>query len=167
PAPGSRPSAARRTCATWKAAPGACAWRSPSARGRASTIRCRPCAPPCGWRRGWRTSSSTRRPSTSRERPVRWRPPRRVDAAQPATPPAKSTKRGGSVGSTRQCPRSVTLPLHEVSAQWELARDSFTERLVVGAHFASEEHTSELQSRENLVCRLLLEKKKSELTRLA
>src|SRR5690606_39629036 len=54
-----------------------------------------------------------------------------------STPPAKSTERGGSVGSTRQCPRSVTLPLHEVSAQWELARDSFTERLVVGAHFAS------------------------------
>src|SRR5690606_41208404 len=31
-----------------------------------------------------------------------------------------------------------------------------------GAHiFRSEEHTSELQSRENLVCRLLLEKKKT------
>src|SRR5690606_40555096 len=29
----------------------------------------------------------------------------------------------------------------------------------------SEEHTSELQSRENLVCRLLLEKKKNEITR--
>src|SRR5690606_41807377 len=29
----------------------------------------------------------------------------------------------------------------------------------------SEEHTSELQSRENLVCRLLLEKKKSESAR--
>src|SRR5690606_42016992 len=29
-----------------------------------------------------------------------------------------------------------------------------------GALFRSEEHTSELQSRENLVCRLLLEKKK-------
>src|SRR5436309_5316216 len=28
--------------------------------------------------------------------------------------------------------------------------------------FRSEEHTSELQSRENLVCRLLLEKKKKE-----
>src|SRR5690606_40769657 len=28
------------------------------------------------------------------------------------------------------------------------------------AHLRSEEHTSELQSRENLVCRLLLEKKK-------
>src|SRR5207302_9738568 len=30
----------------------------------------------------------------------------------------------------------------------------------VGQVFRSEEHTSELQSRENLVCRLLLEKKK-------
>src|SRR5690606_41026502 len=30
----------------------------------------------------------------------------------------------------------------------------------------SEEHTSELQSRENLVCRLLLEKKKTEQERL-
>src|SRR5690606_41872825 len=37
------------------------------------------------------------------------------------------------------------------------------QRLEVGAALAldrSEEHTSELQSRENLVCRLLLEKKK-------
>src|SRR5690606_41671512 len=31
---------------------------------------------------------------------------------------------------------------------------------VGNAHERSEEHTSELQSRENLVCRLLLEKKK-------
>src|SRR6266511_1718185 len=31
----------------------------------------------------------------------------------------------------------------------------------VGAKQRSEEHTSELQSRENLVCRLLLEKKKN------
>src|SRR5690606_39620697 len=31
------------------------------------------------------------------------------------------------------------------------------------AEFRSEEHTSELQSRENLVCRLLLEKKKRRL----
>src|SRR5690606_40214942 len=38
-------------------------------------------------------------------------------------------------------------------------------RIVPGdevAVFRSEEHTSELQSRENLVCRLLLEKKKSK-----
>src|SRR5207302_7428702 len=37
------------------------------------------------------------------------------------------------------------------------------ERLPAGQR-RSEEHTSELQSRENLVCRLLLEKKKSNLT---
>src|SRR5690606_42040739 len=37
--------------------------------------------------------------------------------------------------------------------------------LVDGGHYArSEEHTSELQSRENLVCRLLLEKKKINIT---
>src|SRR2546427_8682187 len=31
-----------------------------------------------------------------------------------------------------------------------------------GAHIRSEEHTSELQSQSNLVCRLLLEKKKNQ-----
>src|SRR6266700_5197535 len=33
-------------------------------------------------------------------------------------------------------------------------------RVTAGTAFRSEEHTSELQSRENLVCRLLLEQKK-------
>src|SRR5690606_39333685 len=33
-------------------------------------------------------------------------------------------------------------------------------QVTVLSHHRSEEHTSELQSRENLVCRLLLEKKK-------
>src|SRR5690606_41684350 len=36
---------------------------------------------------------------------------------------------------------------------------------IAGAVVRSEEHTSELQSRENLVCRLLLEKKKKKSTR--
>src|SRR5690606_40105418 len=36
--------------------------------------------------------------------------------------------------------------------------------LPAGAIARSEEHTSELQSRENLVCRLLLEKKKKRVT---
>src|SRR5438270_7816591 len=35
-----------------------------------------------------------------------------------------------------------------------------------GADFRSEEHTSELQSQSNLVCRLLLEKKKTKINRL-
>src|SRR5690606_40733350 len=38
--------------------------------------------------------------------------------------------------------------------------ESGTERAAEVARMRSEEHTSELQSRENLVCRLLLEKKK-------
>src|SRR5690606_40026866 len=36
----------------------------------------------------------------------------------------------------------------------------FAVKRLIGRRFRSEEHTSELQSRENLVCRLLLEKKK-------
>src|SRR5690606_41705239 len=65
----------------------------------------------------------------------------------------------------------------EPRSRWQLARlvrrgDTSWGRLLVTVHIArrandffrlpprSEEHTSELQSRENLVCRLLLEKKK-------
>src|SRR3712207_8980324 len=35
------------------------------------------------------------------------------------------------------------------------------DRFLAGKHFRSEEHTSELQSRQYLVCRLLLAKKKN------
>src|SRR5207302_8391198 len=42
---------------------------------------------------------------------------------------------------------------------WSHAPAAF-DGITLTAHFRSEEHTSELQSRENLVCRLLLEKKK-------
>src|SRR5690606_40308806 len=38
-------------------------------------------------------------------------------------------------------------------------KNNLKDRLIMG-ELRSEEHTSELQSRENLVCRLLLEKKK-------
>src|SRR5690606_7423711 len=43
--------------------------------------------------------------------------------------------------------------------KWELNRRT---GMVTLFKYRSEEHTSELQSRENLVCRLLLEKKKTE-----
>src|SRR2546427_197813 len=43
---------------------------------------------------------------------------------------------------------------------------SYTRAQVVVAHPRSEEHTSELQSQSNLVCRLLLEKKKKKPKRL-
>src|SRR5690606_40998223 len=54
----------------------------------------------------------------------------------------------------------------------ELLLERVRERLLVGwGEFGradrSEEHTSELQSRENLVCRLLLEKKKHSADRCA
>src|SRR5207302_6992787 len=67
----------------------------------------------------------------------------------------------------RRPPRSTLFPYTT------LFRSEIRNDLLVEAHFAgvderhehrrnprSEEHTSELQSRENLVCRLLLEKKK-------
>src|SRR5690606_41844369 len=47
---------------------------------------------------------------------------------------------------------------HERHVVTGLPRKPLPDAVVVGR---SEEHTSELQSRENLVCRLLLEKKKS------
>src|SRR5690606_41395186 len=42
-------------------------------------------------------------------------------------------------------------------------RDGFIKAVGMEALRRSEEHTSELQSRENLVCRLLLEKKKTHI----
>src|SRR5205085_4292691 len=46
------------------------------------------------------------------------------------------------------------------------AGEDFHQRRLAGAVLAdrSEEHTSELQSQSNLVCRLLLEKKKNKIT---
>src|SRR5690349_22738873 len=44
----------------------------------------------------------------------------------------------------------------------EDARDHLVGAAAFGFRFRSEEHTSELQSRRDLVCRLLLEKKKKK-----
>src|SRR5690606_39612089 len=53
----------------------------------------------------------------------------------------------------------VRLPRQERIVHLEGWRWLASERISAGALLRSEEHTSELQSRENLVCRLLLEKK--------
>src|SRR5690606_12704519 len=53
----------------------------------------------------------------------------------------------------------VTLTDGDGNVIAEIARFTMR-RIEAGATFRSEEHTSELQSRENIVCRLLLEKKK-------
>jgi len=56
---------------------------------------------------------------------------------------------------------SVVTEVHEVGA---IACESIVDTIIddVAVRARSEEHTSELQSRENLVCRLLLEKKKKK-----
>src|SRR5690606_41720436 len=62
--------------------------------------------------------------------------------------------------------RSSDLQYRECPAIWSWrGSERCQSSTCLQAHFAgsrSEEHTSELQSRENLVCRLLLEKKKNE-----
>src|SRR5690349_24794914 len=71
----------------------------------------------------------------------------------------------------RRPPRSTLFPyttlfrsLHETDADLEQALDGLGVLLVHDEqdHVRSEEHTSELQSRRDLVCRLLLEKKKKK-----
>src|SRR5690606_40096536 len=54
-------------------------------------------------------------------------------------------------------------PITDLALNWGLPIEGII-RSTIFNHFCggrSEEHTSELQSRENLVCRLLLEKKKT------
>src|SRR5215475_14860877 len=65
-----------------------------------------------------------------------------------------------------------TLSLHDAlpsppagASTWRSACAGFTRSSRSAWSRRSEEHTSELQSRENLVCRLLLEKKKKTTSR--
>src|SRR5260370_5788312 len=55
---------------------------------------------------------------------------------------------------------------HQVGPKWELrCLDEFLSSAAAHGLYRSEEHTSELQSHLNLVCRLLLEKKKQTIQR--
>src|SRR5215475_13755684 len=60
-------------------------------------------------------------------------------------------------------PRSTLFPYTTLfrSAVYRCRQPNIARDLFDLVHGRSEEHTSELQSRENLVCRLLLEKKKN------
>src|SRR5438105_10897241 len=62
-------------------------------------------------------------------------------------------------------PRSVTLA--PIASPARILKAAIALRDLVTSGFRSEEHTSELQSRVDLVCRLLLEKKKSTKIRLS
>src|SRR5439155_26743681 len=74
-------------------------------------------------------------------------------ARSPASAPCGSSKRSAPMRPTHGCIRP-----HPARC---LGR-STESRKTRARHFRSEEHTSELQSRGHLVCRLLLEKKKNE-----
>src|SRR5438105_15966229 len=67
---------------------------------------------------------------------------------------------------TRRPPRSTLFPYTTLFRSHVSRRDRLVELLHIGQlhrlHRRSEEHTSELQSRVDLVCRLLLEKKKEK-----
>src|SRR5690606_40186590 len=75
---------------------------------------------------------------------------------------ARWTKGFGAIRHDDQTQLRVRRLVHEVALEREPADASADVwRLFAAAdRLRSEEHTSELQSRENLVCRLLLEKKK-------
>src|SRR2546422_6751922 len=64
-------------------------------------------------------------------------------------------------------PTTCGSSLAELETAVERLRAYASERLRVGVSPRSEEHTSELQSRLHLVCRLLLEKKKKTSARAA
>src|SRR2546430_5612318 len=70
----------------------------------------------------------------------------------------------------RRPPRSTLFPYTTLFRSYQEERRRFQERVAEvvrhrrEARQRSEEHTSELQSQSNLVCRLLLEKKKKKIT---
>src|SRR5206468_7933313 len=94
-----------------------------------------------------------------------------------ATPPVKTARRPGTYAVRRVYSQSAPTPTSIVAASWTLPRKRWTGRplengsrsasgpYVARPKYRSEEHTSELQSRSDLVCRLLLEKKKNVETR--
>src|SRR3712207_8522360 len=70
--------------------------------------------------------------------------------------------------SKKQAAADVEKLLRSAIANWETKNDRKAEdgELYVSKVFRSEEHTSELQSRQYIVCRLLLEKKQKQVNNM-
>src|SRR5690606_41631384 len=81
--------------------------------------------------------------------------PLSLHAALPISPPVTPAD-----SRRARCPDSLPAPVHTPPACPGPPRCPDSGRERNDRVHRSEEHTSELQSRENLVCRLLLEKKK-------
>src|SRR5690606_40294877 len=95
--------------------------------------------------------------------------------APPTSPlfPYTTLFRSSSISSKGQCTMSMNGIPEPSESSISCRSDGSPENPVAGSYVStvivagrprSEEHTSELQSRENLVCRLLLEKKKHKTT---
>src|SRR5688572_32402330 len=85
-----------------------------------------------------------------------------IDFSAPTTPSLMVTTRRRFTphGTSFSFLQAVTQPLH--SMQRSASQRNFILAMALSPYawsFRSEEHTSELQSQSNLVCRLLLEKK--------
>src|SRR3712207_6959206 len=87
------------------------------------------------------------------------RPPR--STLFPYTTLFRSMKAVGMSGS-RPLALSASAPLETPPAPVLFMNQPFILKMNSCSHGRSEEHTSELQSRQYLVCRLLLEKKKNQ-----
>src|SRR5690606_41732593 len=74
--------------------------------------------------------------------------------------PGVRPRAGGGAG-----PRPASVQAGRRDVPPGLARPQGSRAGAIGRALRSEEHTSELHSRENLVCRLLLEKKKTDALR--
>src|SRR3712207_7076451 len=72
---------------------------------------------------------------------------------------ARASAAGGAAGAVADRDLDAVVALFDAAA-------GFVDRLPSATVGRSEEHTSELQSRQYLVCRLLLEKKKTSQSRL-
>src|SRR5690606_42146941 len=99
---------------------------------------------------------SLRRPPP---RPTLFPTRRSSDLSSPGTPKMRSTPSFSSAATKRSDPLGIASPsvaLVVGDVHSERAQEALSAQI---GHSRSEEHTSELQSREHLVCRLLLEKK--------
>src|SRR5690606_42099968 len=99
-------------------------------------------------------------------------PPSRAHRALHSFPTRRSSDLAVFCASGRDFTIAIEC-IKKLPERWS-AGSFFVSRNRFGRHahscaclYRSEEHTSELQSRENLVCRLLLEKKKIESTHLS
>src|SRR2546430_10448324 len=73
----------------------------------------------------------------------------------PARSCSKSNARAGRINA-----RTTACESSSIQKEPDIKRNSSRRGITRRLEFRSEEHTSELQSQSNLVCRLLLEKKK-------